>query len=418
MQGGPSPRGAGMFAVAVTVAVVAASGPGLNHSATPQSGHEGAATNFRKGPIGRTCPPDHSCVIRPPGVAPAGASSEHISCGHGVVTKGGRRLDRIPAKCAACSCVPGEPATERCLFPTVPRSGNTWMRRMLEAATAQPTWTVFKAEHLRHHDDSAISEDHHSKVVYDSRARAFVPPCGVQNECDTVLQKNTTVVIVKSHSPFLMTAESAAYSPTEMAKPRGVVWPEGITADVGIGGTVVMAVRNPLDNYYAWHRYLKGKDKETQTGNFHHYLGRWRRHMTHWKQNAEQHKVPTLVYRYEDLFDDRCRVDVVRGALQLSGLYDELRLDEAAVQAARNFRPTRELESALVRYRAEQEATYTATEEEVMAAMKEPLVVEFGYAGLFRAWLETKREKGAPRRAGILDPIAKQGTRCFLYWGI
>ena len=71
--------------------------------------------------------------------------------------------------------------------------------------------------------------------------------------------------------------------------------------------------------------------------------------MSYWKDNAERHGVPTLVYRYEDLFDDDCRVSVVRGALHLSGLYDELELNETTVQTARLFVPTRELESALVR---------------------------------------------------------------------
>jgi hypothetical protein len=368
----------------------------------------------------RTCKLGTFCVVRPPGVPESAASPTHVSCSHGLSNPSpgsGPQLDTIPANCSLCSCVSGNPRTELCVFPTVPRSGNTWMRRMLEAASGMPTWTAFKAEHLKHHDDSSVVEDKHALVVFDPRAGLYVPPCGVQNECAKVIQRNTTVVIAKSHSPFLMASGREAYGPPMVGAELNISWPEGATADVGVGASVVMAVRNPLDNYYAWHRYLKAKDREANTGNFHDYLERWRRHMNHWKLNAETHHVPTLVYRYEDLFDDGCRVDVVRGALQLSGLYDELNLTESAVQSARAFMPTRELESALVRYRGQQDSAYTATEAEVVEAMNEPLVAEFGYAGVFRAWLEEKRDKAAPRRAGLLDPIAKQGGRCFLYWG-
>lgn len=206
---------------------------------------------------------------------------------------------------------------------------------MLEAASGLPTGTVFKSESLHHHDDSSITEDKHAHVVWDKRSGLYVPPCGVSNECDTVRMKNTSVLFAKSHSPFLLDKlREESYA--------GV-------ADVGIGGSVVMAVRNPLDNYYAWHRYLVDKHKETTTGTFREYLEHWRVHMSYWKNNAEAHGVPTLVYRYEDLFDDDCRVSVVRGALQLSGLYDELGLNETMVQSARLFVPSRELESALVR---------------------------------------------------------------------
>eukprot|EP00038_Savillea_parva_P017177 m.19318 g.19318 ORF g.19318 m.19318 type:complete len:442 (-) comp3679_c0_seq1:54-1379(-) len=391
----------------------------------PTSKSDDVDWTFNRG-LEHTCSKGHMCVVRPPFVPDDKALPSHIACGHGLSDPAVLpRVDTIPTNCSQCSCVPGTPPTRLCIFPTVPRSGNTWMRRMLESASGAPTRTVFKAEHLKHHDDSSIVEDDHAQVVYEPRTGLYIPPCGVSNECDKVTVHNASVVIAKSHSPFLMTSGREEYVPRE----TGVTWPEGTTADIGIGSSVVMAVRNPLDNYYAWHRYLKDKHREEHTGTFTDYLARWRRHMRHWKQNARQHNIPTLVYRYEDLFDDNCRVSVVRGALQLSGLYDELQLTEGNVQSARAFVPTRELESALVRYRTEEKTAYEATEEEVQAALNEPLVEEFGYAGLFRAWLEmgqqqpqnsTSDSSGSENddhiRAGILGPITKQGMRCFLYW--
>ena len=135
---------------------------------------------------------------------------------------------------------------------------------MLEAASGLPTGTVFKSESLIHHDDSSVKEDSHAHVVWDKRAGLYVPPCGVRNECDKVRMRDTSVLFAKSHAPFLVDKLREAEGYADVA-------------DVGIGASVVVAVRNPLDNYYAWHRYLKDKHKEASTGTFHEYVYRHRR---------------------------------------------------------------------------------------------------------------------------------------------
>ena len=127
------------------------------------------------------------------------------------------------------------------------------------------------------------------------------------------------------------------------------------------------------------------------------------------------HGVPTLVYRFEDLFDDDCRVSVVRGILQLAGLYDELRLNQTMMQSTRAFFPTRGLQSAINRYRNKQ---HESIETDVREVLKEPFVEEFGYSNLFYAWMNAKQSKRDRHSPAFLDPITKQGTRCFLYWGL
>ena len=72
------------------------------------------------------------------------------------------------------------------------------------------------------------------------------------------------------------------------------------------------------------------------------------------------------------------------------------------------------------RYRNKEESAYTATEADVVAALEEPLVAEFGYSSLFRSWLDARRGGRGPglTHHAFLDPITKQGSRCFLYWGV
>ena len=119
---------------------------------------------------------------------------------------------------------------------------------MLEAASGLPTATVFKEERLSHHEDAAVSEDQHTRVVPDPRSGLYYPPCGVSNDCDRVRFRNTSVLIAKSHSPFMVDRWSRLeYNDT---------------ADIGIGGSVVLGVRNPLDNFWVRHLLRVSRQKK------------------------------------------------------------------------------------------------------------------------------------------------------------
>lgn len=126
--------------------------------------------------------------------------------------------------CQACSCTKQIPLShmKQCLLVSVPRSGNTWMRKMLEDASGVPTLTVFGSEKINGRKSSEFRKEtfydeilgrevpkHFTgeKVVFDAASDLYVAPCGVLNDCHRVRRRsNQTHTIVKTHSPFLPTS--------------------------------------------------------------------------------------------------------------------------------------------------------------------------------------------------------------------
>ena len=59
---------------------------------------------------------------------------------------------------------------------------------------------------------------------------------------------------------------------------------------------VLMPVRNPIDNYGAWSRYMRGQTRPQE------FLRKWSELVHHWPM--ETRDIPLLVFRYEDLMRD------------------------------------------------------------------------------------------------------------------
>lgn len=103
----------------------------------------------------------------------------------------------------------------RILFPTVPRSGSSMTRTLLEIATGISTGTVFR-----------------EGGAWNERAHAFVSSCGAVGDCNHVhAPKGTEPIVVKSHYPFL--------------EAKGVAFGNDCVSGI------LMTVRHPLDNYVA-----------------------------------------------------------------------------------------------------------------------------------------------------------------------
>eukprot|EP00041_Stephanoeca_diplocostata_P016971 m.337177 g.337177 ORF g.337177 m.337177 type:complete len:521 (+) comp20546_c0_seq1:306-1868(+) len=333
-----------------------------------------------------------------------------------IATKAGNKIT-VQGPCQSCSCsrkIPVLSHLKRSLLVSVPRSGNTWMRKMLEDASGVPTMTVFGSEKINgRKNKQALKETFYNakvsqeealhfsgeKVVFDTASDLFVAPCGVINDCSRVhRRKNMTHTIVKTHSPFL---------PTSWARDA-----KCIGSDVGKGDTVVLVVRNPLDNYYAWIKYLKSQKPGAKIA-FSDFLARWHMHFDYWISNAKENNVPTMIYRYEDVLTDECRATIVEAILRFSGLEDELGFPahEAAFLAAANNSASKSLNQALVRYHLRSvEYGHTYTGADVAQALADPFVRLFNYDSLLRAWEDSLRNhamgKGRFRELNIQDLAA------------
>ena len=118
--------------------------------------------------------------------------------------------------------------------------------------------------------------------------------------------------------------------------------------------------------------------------------------------------------RYEDLFNENCRIEVIRAALKTCGLTEELGLTAEDIERARPFKPTRTLETVLWRYSDDNKSQCIPTEAEIRAALASPFVKKFGYKPILEAWLDS--EPGDTTRPS-LGPISQDGSPCFVFWG-
>ena len=116
----------------------------------------------------------------------------------------------------------------RIVLSTVPRSGNGWIRGLLEGATGLATESVFPEP----------------DAIYSNRSRAYGKGCGWLNDCEHVRRsRGDEPVVVKTHFPFVT---------KEGIDIKGYIR-RGVS-DAGDASYLILAVRNPLDNYDAWMR--------------------------------------------------------------------------------------------------------------------------------------------------------------------
>eukprot|EP00040_Diaphanoeca_grandis_P041630 m.263184 g.263184 ORF g.263184 m.263184 type:complete len:438 (+) comp49241_c0_seq1:399-1712(+) len=299
--------------------------------------------------------------------------------------------DLVPVNCSSCFCKATSEKNRqvrgRMIFATVPRSGNSWMRRMLERASHLPTETVYRGERVKkrpRNEAQYVALDGRAPFSVDTGL--FEQPCGMDNNCDQVYVRNCTAstVIAKTHSPFLQQMHARYH------KHAG--------SDVGIGASALVSVRNPLDNFDAWYRYTgaKGNFSSAEGGrdvNFKAFLEDWTEHNQYWLTNAIQHQVPSIFYRYEDLTIDKCRFNIIKSALQESGLWAELLLSDYDVAlSSKDMQPNQGVESKLSEAQGKSGHSYPKADIEL--ALQSPLVKLFGYEKLYKSWLNPDEDDG------------------------
>lgn len=167
----------------------------------------------------------------------------------------------------------------RILFPTVPRSGSSMTRALLENATSVATGAVYW-----------------EGGRWNEQARAFIHECGGNRDCERVHVSNgSEPMVIKSHYPFLGQQDAAFGNDCVSA--------------------IVMTVRHPLDNYIAWMTFLaRQKTDQPLNGDtlidvkkirdgftFAAFVKLWQQHHTFWHAFAVRHSIPLLQVRYEDI---------------------------------------------------------------------------------------------------------------------
>ncbi|EDQ84509.1 uncharacterized protein MONBRDRAFT_12755 [Monosiga brevicollis MX1] len=189
------------------------------------------------------CPPDNACRVRH-----TGRSSP--ACGHQILFVKSRLRDRVPADCENCVCRQVPIVLPRFIMASIPRSGNTWSRDMVELITRRAS----------HSDD---------------------------------------FVIAKTHSPFIYVRKGHQRELTNFS-------------DVGIGNFHILPTRNPLDNHDAWLRWLDKEGHSPQIVNWplDRFIDHWINFHVTWHNTLPLANIPKFVYRFEDLssFDMRARI--------------------------------------------------------------------------------------------------------------
>eukprot|EP00055_Hartaetosiga_balthica_P010858 m.47662 g.47662 ORF g.47662 m.47662 type:complete len:419 (-) comp7348_c0_seq1:219-1475(-) len=311
-----------------------------------------------------------------------------VPCGAGIVkrTHDGVLLEKVPARCEDCQCIeaPGQGEGDRVvmevsriILSSVPRSGNGWMRKLLELSTGVGTETVFH-EKFTVEDEFGNGREVKS-AVYRKRTGLFAPDCGLINDCDRVKMSEGRGVIVKSHFPFIPSHE---VQNLEM----------GNASDVGVGVFHILPIRNPLDNFDAWNRYLQQYNKEMM--NLTRFLDEWTRHHVFWQEKLPYSLVQKYVYRFEDMNDEDKRKKILNTLMlkgNLAWLLDtrdvdaNFGLNDKRLQMRKNGHVDQlTLVDGYMRY----------TEEEITLAITKtkPLLQRYGYYHLYIHWLKMRRE--------------------------
>ena len=172
---------------------------------------------------------------------------------------------------------------KRYLFATIPRSGSTMTRELLEKSLGVATESVYPRDEL--FIGSANKDIRGAKGTYSDRSRAWGKQCGLINDCGRCHRgSDNDTVVVKTHFPF--------FAPT----PRD---------DECISG-IILTSRHPVDSYLAWWTYLEKQGKSNifkfrRQWKWSDYLDLWAQHHRYWHAYATENGAPLLQFRYEDL---------------------------------------------------------------------------------------------------------------------
>lgn len=197
-------------------------------------------------------------------------------------------------------------------MPTIPRSGNTYFRKLLELSSGFATGNVWEqAERWEK------CTDHVNTTYFDNMCT-----CGCINDCENVRQpKPSEPYVVKSHYPFLDKAKGQT-SQFKTKKGKNVVLTR-----------LIFTIRNPLDNFISWHRYQL-RTEETLAE----FIDAWADHFAFWFNRAADKCIQTTVIRYEDFIKPGMTGDVMEEMLRGIGY----KPDKGRIQKALKRWPVRE----------------------------------------------------------------------------
>eukprot|EP00048_Salpingoeca_helianthica_P001092 m.46514 g.46514 ORF g.46514 m.46514 type:complete len:358 (-) comp11140_c0_seq2:30-1103(-) len=251
----------------------------------------------------------------------------------------------------------------RMVLATIPRSGNGWLRGLIEAAIGVGTLSVFPEE----------------GAVYDARTQAYGPDCGWLGDCALVhAPREGDPLIVKTHFPFTTLDNKA-----DLMR-RGL-------SDAGAHvAYLFLPVRNVLDNHEAWVRYNRQRHGNASfpVSTLREFAAAWAEHHDFWFSLG----APCFTYRYEDLVDNPLAI-LVR-MLKTSGLWARYALSETDLLRVSSV-------PRLQSYRRKQTGAQTRHRDDVFNSFKKyapediqwvltqhrELLARFGYDQLYEAWL-------------------------------
>eukprot|EP00041_Stephanoeca_diplocostata_P010528 m.167201 g.167201 ORF g.167201 m.167201 type:complete len:455 (+) comp18186_c0_seq2:406-1770(+) len=267
----------------------------------------------------------------------------------------------------------------RIIIATIPRSGNGWIRGMLEAVSGIATSSIY----------AEIG------TTFSNHTHSYYQRCGWLNDCNVVRHPSgNDPILIKTHFPFLQATSSV--SPTNKHDDVGFQEPP-VELNTSTSYTI-LPVRNPLDNFEAWMRYVRQRNTSTRQEvdphqNLPAFMKAWASHVDFWCTQP----IPMVVYRYEDFVEHP--LATLSAILRASGLWAQLGVRDLDLLRVSRI-------GALHSYRRRQvgNAVRAGKRDDVTNAFQKhskrdiqyvldhyrPLLSRYGYDDMYEWWLRAK----------------------------
>ncbi len=198
----------------------------------------------------------------------------------------------------------------RVMMATVPRSGSTWFRQVLEKVTGLRTCSVYQ-ENYKAGSGTTFLPSRKCWVSEESCGASVISMQGGVNRTDIPtgcrearIPIGDDPILVKSHLPFqaiwrdvnvrlvrLNVKFLHHYSHPQLCIVVVALWLYQVHLSTICA--VILIVRNPIDVYIAEHNYSKSHALP-----FKEYIVQWTAHNTYWLNEVKD--LPIIVTRYED----------------------------------------------------------------------------------------------------------------------
>ncbi len=198
----------------------------------------------------------------------------------------------------------------RVMMATVPRSGSTWFRQVLEKVTGLRTCSVYSERH-KNRGNSTFLPSRKCWVSVESCGASAIAMQGGVNRTDiptgcrkTRIPIGDDPILVKSHLPFQSIWRNSNvrfvnlnvnflhhYSYPQLCIVVVALWLYQVQLSTICA--VILIVRNPIDVYIAERNYSASNALP-----FKEYITQWAAHNTYWLNEVKD--LPIIVTRYED----------------------------------------------------------------------------------------------------------------------